>query len=49
MSATLIIKSQGARSLWRGHPWLYAQTVKRIVGKGRAGQVVRLPEAPPVD
>ncbi len=42
MSATLIIKSQGARSLWRGHPWLYAQTVKRIVGKGRAGQVVRL-------
>ncbi len=42
MSATLIIKSQGAKSLWRGHPWIYAQTVKRMVGKARAGQVVRL-------
>ncbi|MCG8377746.1 MAG: class I SAM-dependent rRNA methyltransferase [Chlorobiales bacterium] len=39
---TLILKGPGVRPLTKGHLWVYSGAVNRVVGRAKAGQVVRL-------
>ncbi len=42
MSAQLILQAGKERSLLRRHPWLFAGSVDRLVGRARAGDTVEL-------
>jgi 23S rRNA (cytosine1962-C5)-methyltransferase len=45
MSATLVLKKGGLKPLAQGHPWVFAQSVGRLHGRARPGEVVRLVDA----
>jgi 23S rRNA (cytosine1962-C5)-methyltransferase len=42
MSAQLILQSGKDRSLFRRHPWIFAGSVERLVGKARPGDTVEV-------
>jgi 23S rRNA (cytosine1962-C5)-methyltransferase len=42
MSATIVVKKGGLKSLAQGHPWVYAQSVGKVEGRCRPGEVARL-------
>ena len=42
MSAQLIVQAGKERSLYRRHPWLFAGSVERLVGKARPGDTVEV-------
>ena len=45
MSCVVVVKKGGLKSLAQGHPWVYAQSVARVEGRARPGEVVRLVDA----